>query len=270
MGRNRIKDTVEALQTQGPLGTLWRVLAKLRGALDGVPLVGTALLGATRGVAAFQQQLDRSYDRRHGTDTAGIIATKDLQIERGSRVLGNWYEPVTENIFGQLMRAIRVDPRLYTCIDLGSGKGRGLLMAADHGFPRVVGVEFAKDLHVVAERNIALREAGTGRPSGISVLCMDAQEYAIPPGNLFVFLYSPFTGSVMERVVNNFRASHRLAPRPMVIVFYGQNRESLEDLDSLGFLKTEIPLRADWTRLNMFRAWVYESEEAVQLRPSRA
>jgi SAM-dependent methyltransferase len=266
MARNRIKDTLEALHDHGPLGTLWRILAKARGALDGVPGVRGALLGMTRGTAAFQQYLDRSYDRRYGTDTAGIIATKDLQIERGSRVLGNWYEPVSENIFGQIMRQIRFDPKRYECVDLGSGKGRGLIMAAEFGFPKVVGVEFARDLHVIAQRNIKIYEERIGRPSGVSVVCLDAQEYEIPEGNLFIFFYSPFTGSVMERVVNNIRASYLKNRRPVIIVFYGRNKESLEDLDTLKFGKREIPLRADWTRLNMFRVWVYESAEAAALR----
>jgi SAM-dependent methyltransferase len=164
------------------------------------------------------------------------------------------------------VRQIRFDPRQYECVDLGSGKGRVLIMAAEVGFPKVVGVEFASDLHAIAQENIDIYEKRIGRPSGISVVCLDAQEYEIPSGNVFLFFYSPFTGSVMERVVKNIRDSYRQSPRPVIVVFYGYNRESLEDLDTLEFEKRELPLRADWTRLNMFRAWVYESAEAAALR----
>lgn len=268
MQRNPIYATLEALRDHGPLGTLWRILTKAGPALQNVPLAGRATFGLTRLVRAYQQSLDRRFDRLYGTDTADIIQTKDLQIERGSVVLGNRYEPVTRNIFDQIMRQVDAEPRHYKCIDLGSGKGRGLIMAAEYGFPSVVGVEYARDLHVIAERNIKLFEQRIGRPSGISVICQDAQEYEIPPGNLFFFLYSPFWGSVMECVVKNIRESYQQQPRPIVIVFYGENRETLQDLDSLRFRKKEIPLRADWTRFNMYRVWIYTSSEADAMRGS--
>jgi hypothetical protein len=266
MVRNRVRDTLEALHEQGPLATAWLVLKHANTTLGRTPVIGTVVAGVTKGVFGFQQYLDRSFDRRFGTDTADIIQLKDLRIERGSTTLGNWYEPVSENVFLQIMRHVAVDPRRYTCVDLGSGKGRGLVIAAEHGFPRVIGVEFARDLHETALRNIAVYEARVGRPSHVEAVCMDAQEWPVPDGNLFFFLYSPFTGSVMERVVRNIRDAYRASPRPIVIVFYGRNRESIADLDGLGFAKRRHMLRADWTRLRMFPLYVYESKEAAALR----
>ena len=40
----------------------------------------------------------------------------------------------------------------YTFVDLGSGKGRMLFVAAERPFRRVIGVEFSRSLHAEAER----------------------------------------------------------------------------------------------------------------------
>jgi hypothetical protein len=42
----------------------------------------------------------------------------------------------------------------FTFIDLGSGKGRVLLMASDYPFKRIIGVEFMPELQRVAQENI--------------------------------------------------------------------------------------------------------------------
>jgi hypothetical protein len=42
----------------------------------------------------------------------------------------------------------------YTFIDMGSGKGRMLLLAAEPPFRRIIGVEFASDLDALARSNV--------------------------------------------------------------------------------------------------------------------
>ena len=106
MGRNRIKDTVEALQTQGPLGTLWRVLAKLRGALDGVPLVGTALLAVvTIGVGDFAWPT-ASLRAWSGIGFTGLFGTAlaFLLFYRGVRSIG----PARTAVFINLVPVVAV------------------------------------------------------------------------------------------------------------------------------------------------------------------
>jgi len=42
----------------------------------------------------------------------------------------------------------------FIFIDLGSGKGRTLLMASDYPFRRIVGVELLLALHQIAQENL--------------------------------------------------------------------------------------------------------------------
>ena len=257
MRRNRIKDVLESLSTNGPLGTARRVLMHLHEPAKAIPGAAPAVTAMARGVFSLQQFLDASFDRRYGTDTSGVIAVKDLRIEKGSLALGNWYEPAGEKTFRQFIRELPVDPRDFVLVDYGSGKGRVLIMAAELGFKRVIGVEFARDLHEVAQKNIEIYERRTGRPNNIEVLCTDATEYMPPNEPLVLYFYSPFTGAVFRKVLDNISASFEANPRPVFIAFYGRNPESLEDLDAMGFDKRELRLKADWTRLTMYRGFIY-------------
>jgi len=83
----------------------------------------------------------------------------------------------------------------------------------------VIGVEFAGDLHEVAQKNIEIYERRTGRPNNIEVLCMDATEYMPPNEPLILFFYSPFTGAVFKKVLDNISASFEANPRPVFIAF---------------------------------------------------
>ncbi|MBP1688000.1 MAG: hypothetical protein H6Q33_4143, partial [Deltaproteobacteria bacterium] len=84
MRRNRIKDVLESLSTNGPLGTAHRVLMHLHEPAKAIPGAAPAVTAMARGVFSLQQYLDASFDRRYGTDTSGVIAVKDLRIEKGS------------------------------------------------------------------------------------------------------------------------------------------------------------------------------------------
>jgi hypothetical protein len=63
-------------------------------------------------------------------------------------------EPVYAREIDQILGQLAIDPAEYTFIDFGSGKGRALLIGPCYPFRRIVGVEFAKDLHDIAQQNI--------------------------------------------------------------------------------------------------------------------
>src|SRR5262245_23318432 len=94
---------------------------------------------------------DVEYDWDHHVDTTGAtVGWRD-------RLLGVFhspYQPTDPELFEQMMDSLRFDLSEFTFIDLGSGKGRTLLMAAAYPFPRVVGVELLPSLHRVALENL--------------------------------------------------------------------------------------------------------------------
>jgi hypothetical protein len=98
---------------------------------------------------------DDSFDRRHGTDTAGMVPTADLDIDdESTKWQSNLYLGSPARVTRHLIRSLAIDPADYTFIDYGSGKGRVLFAAAEFPFRQVVGVEISQALHAVAEKNL--------------------------------------------------------------------------------------------------------------------
>ena len=109
--------------------------------------------------------------------------------------------------------------RDFTFIDLGSGKGRVLLMASEHPFKRIIGVEFMPELHLAAQQNIPRYASERQQCRQIESICMDARDFEFPDGPLVVYLFNPFSESTFARVLEHLRQSVQQAPRPVYIAY---------------------------------------------------
>jgi len=176
------------------------------------------LLGAT---------VDRMYDRRHNMDTTGCIAASDLDVEGESKNFSEVYAPTPEKSFRLMLKAIPVDLRDFSFIDYGCGKGRTLMIGAEHPFRQIIGIEHSGELARIASSNIASYRSIHDNCPGMEVLHLDASDFEPPPGPCFFYFYSPFHGQVLQRVVDNIRQSYEQSPRPMVIL-YSEDRNTIE------------------------------------------
>jgi SAM-dependent methyltransferase len=122
-------------------------------------------------------------DRRMGAETGGRIEVGDLDVAAGEAALGHGYTATPAPLLRWLFREIDVAAGDYTVVDKGPGKGRTLIAAADRGYRKVVGVEFAADLHEIARANLARRR----RVGNVELVLGDAGELAIPAGPLVVY-----------------------------------------------------------------------------------
>ena len=160
---------------------------------------------------------DIDYDCDHGFDTTWArlswgVRLREVFAER-------LYQPTVPDEFSEMLQHLaRVDFTGFTFIDLGSGKGRVLLLAAAYHFRRIIGVEFQPELHAVAEVNLSrLRENG-GNIDAES-LCLDAREFEFPPDPLVIYLFNPFPDYVLSTVLDNLQASVARHPRPVYVIY---------------------------------------------------
>jgi hypothetical protein len=58
---------------------------------------------------------------------------------------------------------------------------------------------------------------------------MDAADYHFPDGPFVLFMYNPFVGPVMARVVANVTHAFRDRPRRIVVVYFTPNESALWD-----------------------------------------
>ncbi|MBV9088229.1 MAG: class I SAM-dependent methyltransferase [Acidobacteriaceae bacterium] len=114
-----------------------------------------------------------------------------------------------------MMSALPIAYERFTFIDIGSGKGRALLMAAEYPFRRIVGVELLPELHAIARENIA--KCADRR---VELLCTDARDYEFPREASVVYLFDPLHEGGLTRLVSNLVRSMRQAPRDVWIVYH--------------------------------------------------
>lgn len=107
----------------------------------------------------------------------------------------------------------------YTFIDLGCGKGRAVLLAAEMGFREVLGVELNPGLAEVAQENVTIWKNAGRAASPIRIACGDATELDWPAGPCLVYLFNPFGPQVMRRLVERMREEFRGRPGDLDVVY---------------------------------------------------
>jgi SAM-dependent methyltransferase len=161
---------------------------------------------------------DSRFDRTYGTDTAGyadprVYAPADPRAERA-----HFYVPTRAEPFLAFLRRAGV-PASGTFVDFGCGKGRALLLAAQHGFRSVTGIDFSPALCRSAECNIELFQA---RAPGtrFEVICGDAGDYEVRPNDAVFYFYDPFHDEVIERCLDRVKASIDDRPRQIAVIYH--------------------------------------------------
>jgi SAM-dependent methyltransferase len=128
------------------------------------------------------------------------------------------YVPTSPSLFRRIVRQSGVDPKQFTFIDLGCGKGRVLIAAADYPFLEIVGVELDSHLYETATDNLQ-RFRRTGAISPVRIVQADARFADLPSGNLFIFMYSPFRGPIFDHVAKRLAKIATDGDRAVVIAY---------------------------------------------------
>lgn len=107
------------------------------------------------GTADPKELATDDFDTRFGVDTAATSELADLAaIQSPNYTHGVRYQTLTAETGTRLLRELAIPYEDFVFLDLGSGKGKMLLVAAQFPFRRIVGVEYNERLHDTAVRNI--------------------------------------------------------------------------------------------------------------------
>ena len=177
---------------------------------------------------AHKARVDELFDTKYGLDTRGITHLSELEITGPNRPNGVAHIASDPGEFADALASLQIKHEEFIFIELGSGKGRALLLALRFPFRRIVGVEFALELHRIAQANLVRVAATDGMDIGrVSLIHADAAEFELPTEPLVIYLYNPFNAYVMKRVVDRVRASHLAHPRPIYVIYANAFLENL-------------------------------------------
>jgi predicted RNA methylase len=172
------------------------------------------------------------FDLEYGVRTSGLIAGRHLTTGRRNDRHATAYYAVAPSVFrGIIVRWRRCRSMApideFTFIDLGAGMGRAMLLAAELPFRAVLGVELNPTLARIGSRNLAAwRAAGRAR-APMRMFCRDAVDFELPQGPCVAFLFNPFSGPVLRRILRNWVL--RLARRSgkLDILYVNNEQESV-------------------------------------------
>jgi SAM-dependent methyltransferase len=168
-------------------------------------------------------------DRKLGIDTYKIEAIALMEVAGENLVRGHAYQPVSEGQFRAALSNLPIEFPRYTFIDYGSGKGRALLLATEFPFRRIIGVEYARELHDVAVLNLARARAHLPGTERVECIWGDATKFDPPPDPLLCFLYNPFDGVVMRALLDRLSRSVAEMPRDVVITYLNPDHRAAID-----------------------------------------
>src|SRR5581483_6263816 len=134
---------------------------------------------------------DFDWEHRVNTMSGGVGWRERLLGE-----LHSLYQPTEPGAFHEMMQTLRnithLDFSDFVFVDLGSGKGRTLMMASDYPFQRIIGVELLPALNQVSRQNLSRYKNHSQRCFAIESLCADATKFPLPAAPLILYLFNPF------------------------------------------------------------------------------
>lgn len=165
-----------------------------------------------KGLSVKDGLVRHPFDLEYGVRTSGLVAGRNLTAGHRHDRHATAYYAVAPSVFhSMIVRWRRCRPAApideFTFVDLGAGMGRGMLLAAEYPFRMVIGVELNPTLARIGRRNMTLWRAAARARGPLRMICGDAVEFTLPPGPCVAFLFNPFGGPVLRRMLTTWTRS---------------------------------------------------------------
>lgn len=208
--RNVAWKVQKSFRSRGVLGTVKQALSWLNG-------------------RAKRTDSGSEFDEMYGVDTCGIIDLGGLQVDSPNWRYGCRYQAIAPEEFGEIIARLEIQHHDYIFVDIGSGKGRALLLASAFPFKKIIGVEFSIKLHQIASSNIAKYKLEDRSCQDIISLCMDATEFKIPSDPAVFYFYNPCEAPVLRAILKNIEHSLENCSLCVWLVFVNVITDELTD-----------------------------------------
>ncbi len=173
------------------------------------------------------------FDALHGTRTGSLIPGDQLSTGHRHDRHTTAYHGVAPSLFRKLINRWQPlalhPPQRIAFIDIGAGKGRGMLLAAELPFRRILGVELHPALAATARENMARWQTAHSGPA-MRLQESDALQLRMPSGPCLLFLFNPFDAILMDRLLTRLRHQFRNRPGQLDLLYVNdEQRRLLQD-----------------------------------------
>jgi hypothetical protein len=147
--------------------------------------------------------ISRFYDWLYGVRTHGRGSPQEVGISNPE--FHGYGSTISYGALRQAIRAIPLAPDVISFLDLGSGKGRPLVVASLLGCRAVHGVEIVPPLAEAARSNLARMRWRRTQETYVTIA--DATHFQIPVQVNVIYIANSFGGQTLSRVLENLRQS---------------------------------------------------------------
>lgn len=170
------------------------------------------------------------FDRVNGTDTSGVMVVETLRAQTDHPAVAHAGEYAGSQP-SVIRAALDALPPLSnaTFIDLGCGKGRPMLIAAERQFREVVGVDLSPELVGIARSNAAIMQARHAGRAPIRVVVGDAAHYPLPAGDVVLYLYNSFGTPIVAELLAGLERALETERRAIYVIGYNPVHGGLFD-----------------------------------------
>jgi len=172
------------------------------------------------------------FDLEFGVRTSGLIAGRNLKCGSRADRHNTAYFGVAPSVFHEMIALWRrskpagtIDQ--FTFVDIGAGMGRAVLLASEFPFRSVIGVELNPRLARIARKNVAHWKVAGLACAPVRVVCRDAVEFKIPPGPCVAFMFNPFGGPIMRRLLKTWSQTLARREDQLDILYVNNEQETV-------------------------------------------
>lgn len=226
------------------------ILAKVfRGPLDlNGPVLGRLFYLFECARSHIEERVE-AFDARFGTDTSAPT------FERNQKTSVHFYVPTTASVIYEILGSLALQSKTFNFVDMGSGKGRALLVASEFPFKKIVGIELSDQLHKIAADNVRLFKPETQQCPNFDLKCMNALDYTYGDEPIVLFLFDPFGRDILAEVIAKLDASLSSSPREAYVAYvYPQYEDLLQNCGSLRKIKHGGPKWQPWSQYAIYAA----------------
>ena len=166
---------------------------------------------ASLSMRSLEMAEQRVFDRLHG------VSTRKSAFANSSGEDNLGYEGCQWLPVRRVLKDLGPGPS-DVFVDLGSGKGKALLIAGRLPYQRVIGVEIDKELSHYSKRNVQ-QARNRLRAQKVNGVTANVLEWSIPDETSVIFMFNPFIGQTFHMVLNRIFASYDRNPRALHIVY---------------------------------------------------
>ncbi len=212
------------------------------------PLLGPAFY-LFESVRSSIEERKEAFDARFGTDTAAPFYGREQKSE------AYFYVATTASVVYEVLSTLGLPPNTFAFVDMGSGKGRALLVASEFAFTKIVGIELSPHLNRIAEDNVQRYSPPSQQCTAFELHGMNVVDYDYGTEPLVLFLFDPFGRETLRSVVANLETSLAARPRAAYVVYiYPRFEDVLQDSRALRKVGEGGPRWRPWSRYVVYEA----------------